>query len=85
MVKVKVKVDIDELVLRGFKRGEHVQVVAAFELELAALIRKNGLPPSLLQTKHLSQLKLPQVNVSGNLGARETGSETARRIYRQLQ
>ncbi|MDX3454897.1 hypothetical protein PV396_23655 [Streptomyces sp. ME02-8801-2C] len=77
-----IRVDIGELVLDGF-RADPERVSAAFENELARLVRESGVPLAADGTVGLDTLTgLPPL--PAGLSARRLGQELARAVHQGL-
>ncbi len=78
-----VRVDIGELVLDGFGRVDTDKVSAAFQSELARLVRERGVPLAAEGGRALDALSgLPALPATAS--ARRLGQELARAVHAGL-
>ena len=80
---MKIKVEINELVLHGFSYHDHMRVGTAVEKELAKLIGRNGLPEAFTPagSSHISSLDAGSFDLK-NENPNHIGVEIARSLFK---
>jgi hypothetical protein len=76
-----IEVQIDELVLHGFKPNERFQIAAELETELSRLFTERGLPASFHNTATMEQLNASAFQVNNTNKKISTGSQIAGSVY----
>lgn len=80
---MRIRIEIDELVLHGFNYHDHERISAAIEEELARLIRENGLPRGMNVAKEVPLIDAGSFNLSDRTNPKSIGAQVARSIYRR--
>jgi hypothetical protein len=80
---MRIRIEIDELVLHGFNYHDHGRISAAIKGELARLIRENGLPQGMNVAKEIPQIDAGSFNLSDRTSPKAVGAQVARSIYRR--
>jgi hypothetical protein len=79
-----VELHINRLVLHGFGRIDRRQVGSAVLSELSRLIREQGLPSSLNQTRVFGSINAGEFKTGKSMGANSVGTQVAQKIYRGM-
>lgn len=82
-VKPRVKVIIDELVLRGFSAADRDAIGAALSQELAQLVRAGNFE-ALREIGSLPALKTGDISLAPGAKAGRIGTEVARAVHGSL-
>lgn len=77
---MKVKINVDNLVLDGFTKNEAAGFVQQFEQELSRLVRENGIS---MTSSNEGTFNLDTVRLAGNANS-SLGLEVARLTYRSI-
>ncbi len=81
---MKVRIEIGELVLHGFKYGSDHLIELAIKRELSRLIRQNGLPEAWMNSmnnSHDIRDAQESFTVSKNRDPKQIGTQVSRSIY----
>jgi hypothetical protein len=78
---LKVKINIDRLVLEGFSYHDHLRISRAMEHELVRLVRENGLKKGAYD---LPVVDAGAFNIGQNASPRSIGVNVAQSVYRSL-
>ena len=85
MMVSSIEVNIEELVLHGFKPGDRYDIGKSLELELARLFTEQGLPGVLSENMNVRRVDAGTFNASLNSKAESIGSQTAKSVYKGLK
>ncbi len=80
---MEVTIEIDRIVLKDFDNHDSRQIGASLKLELARLIKENGLPRGA-QKHEISSINVSSPNLPKNLNPRIIGTNIARLVYKEL-
>ncbi|HYP26675.1 MAG TPA: hypothetical protein VE262_08160 [Blastocatellia bacterium] len=76
-----IELEIDELVLHGFARGDRHRIAGAIEQELARLFAEQGVPPSLARAGSIESIDGGAFEAKPHAKPEATGARIARAIY----
>lgn len=79
-----IEIEIDSLVLNGFRASDRYRIGAAFESELNRLIREEGLPAGGPGGLDLSRLDAGSVQIPAGTPTAKIGFNLARSIYQRI-
>lgn len=80
MKPARIEVHIEELILRGFERGDRQVIAEAVQRELADLFESRGLSPAILQSVEIARLDGGAFRVTTGKTA-GVGRQIAKAIY----
>jgi hypothetical protein len=80
----RVIVNIDSLVLRGFRHEDRHAIAAAVQEELTRTLMAPGAAQQIATLGSVSNLKLGNVNIEANAKPRQVGAETGRAVAKGL-
>jgi hypothetical protein len=81
VMRQKVDLHIEELVLHGFSPGDHHRIGKAVELELTRLFTEQGVPSSLSRNGELTRMDGGTFSMSLDSRAEVIGGQVARSVY----
>jgi hypothetical protein len=79
-----IELHIDELVLHGFALGDRYRIADAVERELARLLVKPGIPPSLSQGCEVAHVDGGMFEIALSSKLETIGVQVAQAVYRGL-
>jgi hypothetical protein len=79
-----IRVQIDRLVLKGFRHEDRRVVAVALQEEMTKLLAVPGMAERLAQVGSTPRLRIGNVNIAANAKPHEIGAETGRTIGRGL-
>jgi hypothetical protein len=79
-----VTVEIGELVLHGFARGDRHEIGEALQRELGELLSNRGIPQSLAGGRDLARLNAATINMPDRGKPAAVGKQVARAVYNQF-
>lgn len=80
----RVIVNIDSLVLKGFRYEDRHVIAAAVQNELTRVLSASGATQNLATLASAPNLKLGSVNLSAETKSQQVGAETGRAVGRGL-
>ena len=81
MKPIGIDLEIDELVLHGFPRGDRYRIGEALEQELTRLLAEEGVPKSIDIGGEVDQLRAGSFHVSKGIRPERVGSQVAQAVY----
>ena len=75
---------IDQLIFHGFGRMNRRQLGSAVQQELSRLIREQGLPSALNQTRTIGNLNAGEFRTGKSVDPGNIGIQAAQKIYRGM-
>lgn len=76
----RVRVHIDSLVLRGFRREDRHAIAGALEEELGRMIADPGVAETIVERGNIAHLKLPSINTEAGSTPEQIGGGVARAL-----
>lgn len=80
----RIELEIEELVLHGFAPGDRHRIGAAVERELARLLAKRGVSPSLTRDVEIARLDAGAFRTAPGAKAEAIGTRVAQSVNRGL-
>ena len=80
----QVRVDIERLVLKGFRYEDRHAIAAALQDELARLLAAPETAARLAELGHVARVSIDSFNVQANQKPSQVGTETGRAIGKGL-
>ncbi len=84
MNQAPINLHIEEMLLRDVPYALRHRVVAAFERELARLLREQDLPPSINQSGYIPLVDLGAIPITPDGKPDAIGTQIAQRVYGKL-
>jgi hypothetical protein len=81
---VRIRVELERLVLVGFDYHDHRRIGAAFEKEFERMIRDNGLPGGRVRGPDSESIGAPTFFLPVDMNPRTIGTRIARSVYASL-
>lgn len=81
----RVKVNIDRLVLKGFRFEDRHAIAQGLQEQLTRLLSEPGMAERLVNTGDLPRLRIASVSIPAERGVRQTGMDVADGIGRGLK
>jgi hypothetical protein len=82
--KRQVRVQIDSLVLKGFRHEDRHAIAKGLQEQLTKMLSAPGMAKRLSQTGTIPRLQVGQVNVSADAKPQQIGTATAKGIGKGL-
>ena len=82
---MEIKININKLVLHGFKHSDHYLIAAALQSELVRLISRQGLPDAFNQNVEIAQINGGSFDIKPGSKAGTIGSHIGQSIYGGLK
>jgi hypothetical protein len=83
-MKPNIEINIEELVLHGFKPGDRYDIGKSLEIELVRLFSEQGVPGVLSENKNLGKVDAGTFNASSNSKAESIGTQIANSVYKEF-
>jgi len=81
---MKVHVNIEALVLRGFPVGDRERISEALRCELTRLFTDKGTPPALRNGLSAGSMDAGSIRLAADCGPTKVGMQVARAVYGSL-
>jgi hypothetical protein len=78
------EIDIEELVLHGFKPTDRYAIAEAVERELASLLARERSPRLSREEGHIERLNAGTFQVAANAPGRVVGAQVAQALYKSV-
>jgi hypothetical protein len=80
-----IEINIEELVLHGFKPGDRYDIGKSLEIELVRLFSEQGVPGVLSENMNVGRVDAGTFHVSSNINMESIGIQTAKSVYKALK